>query len=194
MLDAQLAAIAAARPGAAYTAIHEAARRVLAEGLIRLGVLPRSLEESLAMHHYREFYMHGTGHWLGMDVHDVGDYRIAGRSRALEPGMVLTVEPGLYFDPERETATYHLREYSEEEQWERRYRLGAAAAKAMEEEEKERAEKVVHPVARAFRGIGVRIEDDLLITAEGSEILTAGTPKTLEEIERVCAEPSRLPH
>ena len=103
VLRAQLAAIAAARPGNRYDAVHDAARRVLTEGLVALGLLPRSVEESLAMHHYREFYMHGTGHWLGMDVHDVGDYRIQHQSRVLEPGMVLTVEPGLYFDPERET-------------------------------------------------------------------------------------------
>jgi Xaa-Pro aminopeptidase len=145
------------------------------------------------MHHYREFYMHGTGHWLGMDVHDVGDYRIDRRSRLLEPGMVLTVEPGLYFDPERETVTHHLREYSEEEMWERRLRLGAAAAKRLEDEEKAKAEKVTHPVPRELRGIGIRIEDDVLITDTGCEVLTAGTPKTVEEVERACAEPSRLP-
>ena len=99
VLSAQQAAIDAARPGQRYEAMHEAARRVLAEGLIALGALPRGLDETLAMHHYREFYMHGTGHWVGMDVHDVGDYRVNGRSRVLEPGMVVTVEPGLYFDP-----------------------------------------------------------------------------------------------
>ena len=193
VLDAQLAAIAACRPGNRYADIHEAARRVLADGLVRLGMLPLRLEESLAMHHYREFYMHGTGHWLGMDVHDVGDYRIRGESRVLEPGMVLTVEPGLYVDPEREAVTYSLREYSEEEMWARRYRLGAAAAKKIEDEEKARAEKIVHPVPNEYRGIGVRIEDDILITETGCEVLTAGTPKTIEEVERVCAEPSRLP-
>jgi len=193
VLRAQLAAIEVARPGQAYEVIHETARRVLTEGLVALGILPRRVDESLAMHHYREFYMHGTGHWLGMDVHDVGDYKIRGVSRVLEPGMVLTVEPGLYFDPERETATYYLREYREEEQWERRYRLGLAAAKKLEEEEKARAEKIVHPIPREFRGIGVRIEDDVLITVDGPEVLTAGTPKTIEEIERVCAEPPRLP-
>jgi Xaa-Pro aminopeptidase len=192
VLDAQLAGIAACRPGARYETIHEAARRVLSRGLVDLGVLPRSVEESLAMHHYREFYMHGTGHWLGMDVHDVGDYRIRGVSRVLEPGMVLTVEPGLYFDPEREAVTYHLREYSEEEMWERRYRLGMAAAKKIEDEEKARAEKVVHPVPAEYRGIGVRIEDDVLITADGCEVLTAGTPKTVEDVERACGEASRL--
>jgi len=145
------------------------------------------------MHHYREFYMHGTGHWLGMDVHDVGDYRIDRTSRVLEPGMVFTVEPGLYVDPARETATFYLREYSEDEMWERRFRLGLAAAKRLEEEEKAKAPKIVHPIPKEFLGIGVRIEDDVLITADGSEVLTAGTPKTVDEIERICAEPPRLP-
>jgi Xaa-Pro aminopeptidase len=137
--------------------------------------------------------MHGTGHWLGMDVHDVGDYRVARASRVLEPGMVLTVEPGLYFHPDREAVTYALREYSEEEMWERRLRLGTAAARRLEDEEKAAAEKVTHPVPRAFLGIGVRIEDDVLVTAEGCEVLTEGTPRTVEEIERVCAEAPRLP-
>src|SRR5207245_1391809 len=86
----QLAGLEAARPGNRYEAVHEAARRVLTEGLVALGVLPRGVEDSLAMHHYREFYMHGTGHWLGMDVHDVGDYRIGRASRRLAPGIGLT--------------------------------------------------------------------------------------------------------
>ena len=193
VLRAQLAAIEAARPSQRYEAMHEAARRVLAEGLVALKCLPRGLDESLAMHHYREFYMHGTGHWVGMDVHDVGAYRVQRASRVLEPGMVVTVEPGLYFDPERETATFWLREYSEEEMWERRYRLGLGPAKKLEEEEKARAEKIVHPIPAELRGLGVRIEDDVLVTPDGCEVLTAGTPKTVEEIERACAEPSRLP-
>ncbi|MEX2146923.1 MAG: aminopeptidase P N-terminal domain-containing protein [Candidatus Rokuibacteriota bacterium] len=192
VLKAQLAGIAAAKPGNRYEAIHDATRRVLTEGLVAFGVLPRSVEESLAMHHYREFYMHGTGHWLGMDVHDVGDYRVGRASRVLEPGMVLTVEPGLYFDPERESVTYDLREFSEEEMWERRYRLGMAAARKLEDEEKAHAKKVTHPVPAPYRGIGIRIEDDVVITAGGCEVLTAGTPKTIDEVERACAEAPRV--
>ncbi len=193
VLRAQLAAIAAARPGNRYEAMHEAARRALVEGLVELRLLPRGVDDSLAMHHYREFYMHGTGHWLGMDVHDVGDYRVRRQSRVLEPGMVVTVEPGLYFDAERETVSFFLREFSEEEVWERRYRLGMAAAKKIEDEEKSAAKKVEHAVPAEYRGIGVRIEDDVLITESGCEVLTAGTPKTIDEVERACAEPSRLP-
>ena len=193
VLRAQLAAISIVKPGTRYEEIHETAKRVLTEGMVELGILPRGLEESLAMHHYREFYMHGTGHWLGMDVHDVGAYKIRGRSRPLEAGMVFTIEPGLYFDPERESATYYLREYREEEVFERRYRLGMAAAKKIEDEEKAKAETIEHPIPAQYRGIGVRIEDDILVTANGCEVLTAGTPKTVEEVERACAEAPRLP-
>ena len=188
VLRAQLAAIEAAKPGARYEAIHEAARRVLAEGLVDLELLPRSLDDSLAMHHYREFYMHGTGHWLGMDVHDVGDYRIAGESRVLEPGMVFTVEPGLYFDPDREEVTFHLREYNELEMWERRDRMGIAAAKKLEEEEKAKAQTVTHRIPKEFRGIGVRIEDDILVTEDGCEVLTRFVPKEPEEIEEIVGK------
>ena len=86
------------------------------------------------------------------------------------------------------------REYSEEETWERRYRLGFSAAKRLEEEEKAAAPTVVHPIPAEFRGIGIRIEDDVLVTAGGCEVLTAATPKTPEEVERTCAEPPRLPY
>jgi Xaa-Pro aminopeptidase len=193
VLEAQLAGIAAAKPGARYEVVHDAARRVLTEGLVELGLLPRGVDDSLAMHLYREFYMHGTGHWLGMDVHDVGDYRVMRHWRALEPGMVFTVEPGLYIDPERESATFHLREYSEDEMWERRLRLGVAAARKLEDEEKAKAPTITHPIPKEFRGIGVRIEDDVLVTADGLDVLTAGTPKSVDDVERTCAEAPRLP-
>jgi Xaa-Pro aminopeptidase len=193
VLQAQLAAIDAAQPGTRYEAMHDAARRVLTEGLVALGLLPRSVEESLAMHHDREFYMHATGHWLGMDVHDVGDYRVDRHSRVLEPGMVLTVEPGLYFDPEREAATFALREYRDADIRERRDRLGMAVASKLEREEQEQAPKITHPIRPEFRRIGIRIEDDVLITAGGNEVLTQATPKTIDAVERVCAEASPLP-
>ena len=107
--------------------------------------------------------------------------------------MVFTVEPGIYIDPERESVTFHLREYSEEEMWERRLRLGVTAAKKLEDEEKAKAQTVTHPIPQEFRGIGIRIEDDILVTPSGVENLTAGTPKTIEEVERTCAEAPRLP-
>ena len=128
-----------------------------------------------------------------MDVHDVGAYRVGQHSRLLEPGMVLTVEPGLYFAPEREVVTYALREYSDAEVAERRDRLGMAAARKLEMEEQEKAQKISHPIAPEFHGIGIRIEDDVLITAHGNEVLTGGTPKTIAEVEWVCAEASPLP-
>jgi Xaa-Pro aminopeptidase len=137
--------------------------------------------------------MHVTGHWLGMDVHDVGDYRVAGQSRILQPGMVLTVEPGLYVDPVKVEATFALWEYDEVAIRERRDRLGMAEARRLEQEEEERAPKIIHPIPAEFRGIGIRIEDEVLITERGNEVLTLGTPKTIEEAERACADVSPFP-
>jgi len=145
VLQAQLAAIAAVKPGNSWIAPHEAAVRVLCAGLIALGLLKGTLARCLKDESYKKFYMHKTGHWLGLDVHDVGDYRIDGEYRVLEPGMVLTIEPGIYI---------------------------AADCKG---------------VAAKWRGIGVRIEDDVLVTATGNEVLSAAVPKSIEEIEGVMA-------
>lgn len=141
VLNAQEAAIAAVRPGASWIAPHQAAVRVLTVGLVRLGLLMGDVEQLLREEAYRRFYMHKTGHWLGLDVHDVGDYRVDGEWRLLEPGMVLTVEPGLYIAEDDET------------------------------------------VAPQWRGIGIRIEDDVLVTTRGAEVLTAALPKKVEEVE-----------
>jgi Xaa-Pro aminopeptidase len=152
VLDAQYAAIAATRPGARFTDGHDAALRVLAQGMLDTGLLDKnkvgSLDDVIANGNYRQFYMHRTGHWLGMDVHDVGDYRDpapAGAEkpwRTLAPGMVLTIEPGIYVRP-------------------------------------------AEGVPDALWHIGIRIEDDALVTTDGCEILTRKAPKTVAEIEAV---------
>ena len=146
VLAAQKAGIAEVKPGRPYEAAHDAALRVLVEGLIRIGVLKGSVDERVADGSYKPFYMHRTGHWLGMDVHDVGLYTVDGRSRPLEPGMVLTVEPGLYFG-----------------EW-------------------------CGPVDARWRGIGVRIEDDVAVTETGNEVLSAACVKEPDAIEALRAE------
>ena len=143
---AQAAALAQARPGNAYEAGHLAAVETLTEGLLRLGLLKGTLEENIAEAHYQRFYRHKTGHWLGLDVHDVGDYRLAGDSRMLEPGMVFTIEPGLYVSPD---------DRSVEARW---------------------------------RGIGIRTEDDVLITEDGHQVLTAALARSADEIEDEMAK------
>jgi len=151
VLKAQKAAIAAVRPGANWNAPHKAAVRVLTRGLVELRLLPRRpLARLLQKEAYKPFYMHGTSHWLGLDVHDAGPYQDAeGKPLRLRPGMVLTVEPGLYF--------------------------GA----------RERG------VPAEYRGIGVRIEDDILVTASGRRVLTAAAPKEIAEVEAACQGEAR---
>lgn len=143
VLAAQLACIDAIRPGKAFHDYHQVAERVLAQGLIDLKLCEGSLDAVLESGAYKQFYMHRAGHWLGLDVHDVGLYRVDGDSRLLEPGMVLTVEPGCYIRP-------------------------------------------ADNVPEEFWDIGVRIEDDVLVTAEGSENLSAATPKTIADVEAAC--------
>lgn len=145
VLDAQLAAIDEVYPGNHWNAPHEAAVKVLTRGLVKLGLLKGRPAKLIKEQAYRRFYMHRTGHWLGMDVHDVGDYKVGDEWRVLEPGMVLTVEPGLYI---------------------------AADSKG---------------VARKWWNIGVRIEDDVLVTRNGNDVLSKKAPKTVDEIEALMA-------
>jgi Xaa-Pro aminopeptidase len=145
VLDAQHAAMAQARPGKTWIAGHEAAVSVLTEGLLSLGLLKGTLKANLASGDYRRFYMHKTGHWIGLDVHDVGEYKVAGDFRELEPGMAFTIEPGLYVAP------------------------GSKGVPAK------------------WQGIGIRIEDDVLVTRDGCRNLTAGVPKEIDEVEAVLA-------
>jgi Xaa-Pro aminopeptidase len=146
VLDSQLAAIDECRIGNSYDAPHIAARRVLAEGLIKLGVIKQGLDEALSADgELNTWYMHNTGHWLGLDVHDVGIYRPDGEARLLEEGMVLTVEPGLYFGAWRPDVDCPER----------------------------------------YANIGIRIEDDVLVTKDGPDVLSSDCPKTIDNIESI---------
>lgn len=193
VLAAQEKGIELSHPGSTLRAIHDASTRVLVEGMVDLGLLPGPVEDALAMHHYTEFFMHGTGHWLGLDVHDRGGYRVDGKPRPLEPGMVYTVEPGVYVAPDKAEIELTLLPYDLDEWNERRIRLGRAAATALEKEEKEAADKVEHTVPEQFLGIGVRIEDDLLVTPTGYENMTESVPKEIDEVEALCTEEPTLP-
>jgi Xaa-Pro aminopeptidase len=132
-------------PGRHWNEAHEATVRVITAGLIELGLLQGELEALIASEAYKPFYMHRAGHWLGLDVHDVGEYKVGGEWRVLEVGMAMTVEPGIYI------AVDNL------------------------------------DVAKKWRGIGVRIEDDVVVTKSGCEILTQGVPKSVAEIEALMA-------
>ncbi|WP_448762049.1 Xaa-Pro aminopeptidase [Acinetobacter tandoii] len=145
VLNAQLAAIDAVKIGNSYKEPHNVAVRILVEGLLSLGIMQGDIEKIIETEAYRQFYMHGTGHWLGMDVHDVGAYKQAGEWRPYEEGMVVTIEPGLYIAPDDET------------------------------------------VDAKWRGIGIRIEDDVVVTANGPLVLTKDVVKSIEEIEALMA-------
>ena len=146
VLAAQKASIDRCRAGYTFDAVHQASIRVLAEGMIELGLIEGPLDIAISEKRYERYYMHRTSHWLGMDVHDVGRYHIGGTSRALEPGMALTVEPGIYIAPNDEKAPEHL------------------------------------------RGIGIRIEDDVVVTRKGHQVLSAEAPKVPEEIEKLMRQ------
>jgi Xaa-Pro aminopeptidase len=145
VLEANHAAIASVKPGNHWNAPHEVAVRVITQGLLKLGLLKGKLAKLEQSGAYRKFFMHRTGHWLGMDVHDVGDYKVGNEWRVFEPGMALTIEPGIYIAP------------------------GTPGT------------------PKKYQGIGIRIEDDVVVTRDGCEVLTDGVPKDAVEIERLMA-------
>jgi Xaa-Pro aminopeptidase len=145
VLAAQEAAIKTIAPGVTFDQANKAAIAVITQGLFDLGILKGEVETLIADGAYRDFYMHSVSHWLGMDVHDVGDYKVDNHWRVYEAGMLLTIEPGIYI----------------------------AADNAA--------------VDKQWRGIGIRIEDDILVTKKGYEILTDGVPKQRDQIEKLMA-------
>ncbi len=192
VLAAERAGIRAARPGATLDGVHRASLQVLVDGMVDLGLMPASTDDVLAMHLYREFFMHGTSHWLGLDVHDVGSLRVDGAHRPLEPGMSFTVEPGIYIGADRPEVEFTLLRYDQDAWTERRVMLGTEAARQAEAAEREAAPKVVHEIPPALLGIGVRIEDDILITEDGHRTLSSLVPTDPDKIEHLCAEGSWL--
>lgn len=193
VLAAQRAGLDECRPGSDLKAVHDAAVEVITEGLVDLGLIPGTVDDALEMHLYREFFMHGTSHWLGMDVHDCGSTRIEGKPRPLETAMAFTVEPGVYVNPDRPTVTYTLHPYDLEQRIERRMRIGPPAAKALEEEETSGSPTVDHDIPEEFLGIGIRIEDDVLVTGDGFENLSARAPVAVDDIEALWSESSWVP-
>ena len=145
VLTAQCAAIEQVKSGNAWNEPHDAAVRVLAQGMLDLKLISGSLDEVLEKETYKRFYMHRTGHWLGLDVHDAGEYKRSGKWRPLEPGMALTVEPGLYI-------------------------------------------RAADDVPERLRNIGIRIEDDVVVTTGDCEVITAEAPKGVAEIEALMRD------
>jgi Xaa-Pro aminopeptidase len=193
VLRAQQEVIAMCHPGLPFSDMHRRAVEVLSAGLVELGLLPGSADEAVAKGWYREFFFHGTGHWLGIDVHDAGMTRIDGVGRPLEPGMAFTVEPGVYVARDKATLRLSHAAYDHDERLRLGFELGAAGARAEVERREAVAGIFEFEVPAAYLGLGVRIEDDLLVTGDGCENLSALTPVEPAAVEAMCAEASALP-
>ncbi|GMQ94364.1 MAG: Xaa-Pro aminopeptidase [Acidimicrobiia bacterium] len=193
VLDAERQVIDMCIPGSPYSDMHVRAVEILSHGLVELGLLPGSGTEVIEKGWYRQFFFHGTGHWLGIDVHDAGSYKVDGAARSLRPSMAFTVEPGIYVAPHKATVSLSNAPYDPKEAEQLSYEIGASAARAELARRTEDAGSAEFDVPSEFLGIGIRIEDDILITADGFENMSAGAPVDPDEIETVCAEESELP-
>ncbi len=193
VLEAERQVIAMCTPGLAYSDMHERAVEILSHGLVDIGLLPGKGDEATEKGWYRQFFFHGTGHWLGIDVHDAGAYKVGSTGRPLEPGMAFTVEPGLYVAPHKGSVSLSHAMYDPKEVAQLTYELGAKAAKVEFARRTDEAGSIDFDIPTEFLGIGVRIEDDILVTANGYENMSVGAPVDPDEIESVCAEESVLP-
>ncbi|NND13611.1 MAG: M24 family metallopeptidase [Acidimicrobiia bacterium] len=193
VLSAQVRSLEACVLGAPLESVHDTSTRVISEGLSELGLVPTSPEETLEMGLYREFFMHGTSHWLGLDVHDAGKYRLEGSSRPLEPGMSFTVEPGVYIDPKRPEVEFTMFPYDEQAIADDIAEFGPEEAGSRREAAMADAPRVLHAVPQELLGIGVRIEDDVLMTGDGALNMTAALPRLIEDVEHLCSESSSVP-
>ena len=186
VLKAQLLGINNVNTSNTMSGIHELTVASISQSLVDLGLVPMGVDETISMMHYFEFFMHGTGHWLGLDVHDAGSTEEKNKPRKLKPGMVTTVEPGIYIRPNKPEIEFKLLERDPKEIRERRKQLGMEKATILENEELKDAKSIKHKIPKDLLGIGIRIEDDIVCTEEEPINLTSGAPKTIEDIEAIC--------
>ena len=186
VLKAQLLGINNVNTSNTMSGIHELTVASISQSLVDLGLVPMGVDETISMMHYFEFFMHGTGHWLGLDVHDAGSTEEKNKPRKLKPGMVTTVEPGIYIRPNKPEIEFKLLERDPKEIRERRKQLGMEKATILENEELKDAKSIKHKIPKDLLGIGIRIEDDIVCTEEDPINLTSGAPKTIEDIEAIC--------
>ena len=187
VLGAQKKGIELVVEGSTMKEIHEKTVREISQSLINLGLVPLGLEETISMMHYFEFFMHGTGHWLGLDVHDSGSTDVDGSPRELKEGMVTTIEPGIYIRSGKPVVEFPLLERDPVKIKERRQKLGIEEAMKAEKKEFDNAKKVSHKIPENLLGIGVRIEDDIVCTKDKPINLTKKVPREALEIEDLCS-------
>ena len=167
--------------------VHKATIGSIAESLVNLELVPQGTEDTISMMHYFQFFMHGTGHWLGLDVHDAGSNEFNNQPRKFAPGMVTTIEPGIYIRPSKPVIKFALLERDPEKIKLRRKEIGMEAATKLEQKELQEAKTIEHKIPESLLGIGVRIEDNILCTDSEPVNLTEALPRSIDEIENICS-------
>jgi Xaa-Pro aminopeptidase len=187
VLKAQDLGIEMVTPQNTMQEVHKATIASISESLVNLGLVPQSVEDTISMMHYFQFFMHGTGHWLGLDVHDAGSNELNSKPRKFSSGMVTTIEPGIYVRPSKPVIKFPLLERDPEKIKVRRKEMGMEAATKLEQKEMQEAKTVEHEIPEGLLGIGVRIEDNILCTQRDPVNLTKALPRDIDEIENICS-------